>query len=177
MTVFGRSSFPSPPTSRTAPSAPPSPPTTSSARFFPPSLSSRSSLPPHQIIPHAEASREHIDAIFALPNIDVEQIRAKKFKVCLDTVNGAGGPIMMQLLQRLGCEVPSPPSSLFSFDSSLRWQCFCLLFSLPPGGSSQHCPQRSFCPRARAPPSEPRRPPSRRQGPPLSPESLLSLSN
>ena len=37
--------------------------------------------------------------------VDVEKIKAKKFKVVIDTVNGAGGPIGAKLLRTLGCEV------------------------------------------------------------------------
>jgi len=51
------------------------------------------------------AYRKHIDAILALEYIKPEQIRARKFKVVLDTVNGAGGAIMLELLNDLGCEV------------------------------------------------------------------------
>lgn len=35
-----------------------------------------------------KAYRSHIDAILALDYIKPEQIRAKKFRVCLDAVNG-----------------------------------------------------------------------------------------
>ena len=37
--------------------------------------------------------------------VDVEKIKAKNFKVVIDTVNGAGGPIGAKLLHTLGCEV------------------------------------------------------------------------
>ena len=37
--------------------------------------------------------------------VDVEKIKAKTFKVVIDTVNGAGGPIGAKLLRTLGCEV------------------------------------------------------------------------
>ena len=37
--------------------------------------------------------------------VDVEKIKAKNFKVVIDTVNGAGGPIGAKLLRTLGCEV------------------------------------------------------------------------
>jgi len=53
--------------------------------------------------PHA--SKAHIDAILALPQINVDAVANRKFKVCLDTVNGAGGPIMTHLLQTFGCTV------------------------------------------------------------------------
>ena len=37
--------------------------------------------------------------------VDVEKIKAKNFKVVIDTVNGAGGPIGAKLLRTLGCDV------------------------------------------------------------------------
>jgi len=47
----------------------------------------------------------HIDQVLALPQIDVELIRSKQFRVALDCVRGAGGTIMPALLERLGCHV------------------------------------------------------------------------
>ena len=47
----------------------------------------------------------HLDAILALPAIDVEAIRRKRFSVALDCVRGAGATAMLPLLERLGCEV------------------------------------------------------------------------
>jgi phosphomannomutase len=52
-----------------------------------------------------EAIDRHIDAVLALPFIDAEAIRARRFVVALDCVRGAGGPIMTRLLDRLGCTV------------------------------------------------------------------------
>jgi len=41
-------------------------------------------------IEHAHtAGQEHIDALLSLSFVDVELIRSKKFKVCLDSVNGS----------------------------------------------------------------------------------------
>ncbi|HEX9282694.1 MAG TPA: hypothetical protein VF882_02800, partial [Gemmatimonadales bacterium] len=65
----------------------------------------------------------HLDAVLKLPAIDVKQIRARKFKVALDAVRGAGGSVMRALFERLGCEVvginlepdgrfPRPPEPL-----------------------------------------------------------------
>jgi phosphomannomutase len=59
----------------------------------------------------------HIDKILRIPYLDVKKIRSKKFKVALDSVNGAGGLISPQLLQELGCEVielNSEPSGIFA---------------------------------------------------------------
>ena len=52
-----------------------------------------------------EAPARHIDAILALPFIDVAAIRARKFKVAYDACRGAGGIIVPRLLELLGCEV------------------------------------------------------------------------
>jgi phosphomannomutase len=47
----------------------------------------------------------HIDRVLAIPFIDVERIRQRRFSVALDCVRGAGGVIMPALLERLGCRV------------------------------------------------------------------------
>lgn len=49
------------------------------------------------------AIRRHLDAVLALPYVDVERIAARQFTVALDCVRGAGGTIMPSLLDRLGC--------------------------------------------------------------------------
>ncbi|HLV26207.1 MAG TPA: phosphoglucosamine mutase [Gemmatimonadales bacterium] len=51
------------------------------------------------------AVRRHIDAVLALPLIDVEAIRKRRFRVALDCCHGAGSVIMPQLLEELGCDV------------------------------------------------------------------------
>ena len=51
------------------------------------------------------AIARHIDRVLALPFIDVEKIRRRRFKVALDTCRGAGAVVMPQLLDRLGCVV------------------------------------------------------------------------
>lgn len=47
----------------------------------------------------------HLERILSLPHIDVDKIRSRAFKVAVDCVHGAGGPVMADLLGRLGCEV------------------------------------------------------------------------
>jgi phosphomannomutase len=47
----------------------------------------------------------HIEKVLAIPYLEVDKIRARRFKVALDCVRGAGGAIMPKLLDRLGCEV------------------------------------------------------------------------
>jgi phosphomannomutase len=51
------------------------------------------------------AIARHIDRVLAIPYLDVEGIRAKRFGVALDCVRGAGAAIMPPLLERLGCRV------------------------------------------------------------------------
>lgn len=52
-----------------------------------------------------QANQRHIEEILKLEYIDLEKIKNRKFKVVLDTVNGAGGLIVPHLLEQLGCEV------------------------------------------------------------------------
>jgi phosphomannomutase len=52
-----------------------------------------------------EALTRHLDAILALPVLDVEAIRRHHFSVALDCVRGAGAPAILPLLERLGCRV------------------------------------------------------------------------
>jgi len=51
------------------------------------------------------AIERHLDAVLKLPAVDVERIRKRRFRVAFDAVRGAGGPIMVALLERLGCTV------------------------------------------------------------------------
>jgi phosphomannomutase len=54
----------------------------------------------------AAAVERHLDAVLALPYVDIERIQACRYTVVLDCVRGAGGPIMSQLLgERFGCRV------------------------------------------------------------------------
>jgi phosphomannomutase len=63
------------------------------------------------------AIQEHIDRILAIPYFNLEQIRSRKFKVVLDSVNGAGGLISPYLLEGLGCtvyEINSEATGIFA---------------------------------------------------------------
>src|SRR5881397_3793497 len=53
----------------------------------------------------AEAISRHLAAVLALRAVDVKAIRRRRFRVALDTVRGAGGAVMPELLKRLGCRV------------------------------------------------------------------------
>jgi len=57
-----------------------------------------------KVIPYDTAIDEHIKRILDLKLIDAEQIKGKRFKVVADCCNGAGGVILPQLLDALGCE-------------------------------------------------------------------------
>jgi len=52
-----------------------------------------------------DAVARHIDAVLALPMINIEAIRARKFRVAYDACRGAGGIVIPRLLELLGCEV------------------------------------------------------------------------
>ena len=52
-----------------------------------------------------EASDRHIDRILALPFLEVERIRERRFHVAIDCVRGAGGLMIPRLLGALGCRV------------------------------------------------------------------------
>lgn len=52
-----------------------------------------------------QAVQRHLEAVLALPFLDVPAIRAKQFHVALDCCHGAGSVIMPQLLEALGCTV------------------------------------------------------------------------
>ncbi|MBX9928754.1 MAG: phosphoglucosamine mutase [Gemmatimonadaceae bacterium] len=53
--------------------------------------------------PHA--IERHIDAVLALPLLDVPTIRARRFTVAYDACRGAGGAVLPRLLETLGCTV------------------------------------------------------------------------
>ncbi len=52
-----------------------------------------------------EAVKRHIEAVLNISYLDVAALRKRRFKVAVDTVNGAGGEIIPALLKELGCEV------------------------------------------------------------------------
>jgi phosphomannomutase len=51
------------------------------------------------------AAERHVAAVLAIPYVDVEAIRKRRFKVALDCVRGAGATVMPRLLDALGCEM------------------------------------------------------------------------
>src|SRR5437762_9449635 len=70
-----------------------------------------------------DAIARHLAAVLALRGVDVRAIRRRRFRVALDTVRGAGGALVPELPERLGCRVtainletdglfPRPPEPL-----------------------------------------------------------------
>lgn len=57
------------------------------------------------VTPDVEAMRRHVAAVLKLPGVDAGRVRKRHFRVALDTCRGAGGAIMPNLLERLGCDV------------------------------------------------------------------------
>jgi len=52
-----------------------------------------------------EALENHIEAILALPLVDLEAIKAREFHVIVDAVNSSGGIAIPSLLEKLGVKV------------------------------------------------------------------------
>lgn len=57
------------------------------------------------VIVRESYDKQHIDAVLALPLVDVEAVRQAKFKVVVDAVNSVGGIVMPALLKAMGVEV------------------------------------------------------------------------
>ena len=58
-----------------------------------------------KVISREDFNDTHISQVLALPLVDVEAVRARKFKVVVDAVNSVGGVVIPKLLRELGCEV------------------------------------------------------------------------
>ena len=57
------------------------------------------------VVSREDFNDEHIRRVLALPLVDVEAVRKRRFKVVVDAVNSVGGIVMPRLLRELGCEV------------------------------------------------------------------------
>ena len=58
----------------------------------------------------------HLERLLALPHLDLERLRARRLRVAIDCVHGAGGPPMTELLEALGCDfegIGMEPDGLF----------------------------------------------------------------
>lgn len=58
-----------------------------------------------QVISRESYDQQHIDAVLALPLVDVEAVRKAGFKVAVDAVNSVGGTVIPALLEQMGVEV------------------------------------------------------------------------
>lgn len=68
-----------------------------------------------KVCPDNSAYDIHIEKVISL--IDVELIASKNFEVVLDSVNGAGGPVALQMLKKLNCQVTpvnTEPTGIFA---------------------------------------------------------------
>lgn len=53
----------------------------------------------------SDFNEEHIRQVLALKGVDVDAVKARKFRVVVDAVNSVGGVVIPALLRELGCEV------------------------------------------------------------------------
>lgn len=58
-----------------------------------------------KVISREDFNSTHIQQVLALDLVNVEAVKARKFKVVVDAVNSIGGVVIPQLLKELGCEV------------------------------------------------------------------------
>ena len=58
-----------------------------------------------KVILREDFNTKHIEQVLALPLVNVEAVRQRKFKVVVDAVNSVGGVVIPALLRELGCEV------------------------------------------------------------------------
>jgi phosphomannomutase len=57
------------------------------------------------VLEDRDAVRRHLAAVLAIPYLDREALRRRRFRVALDCVRGAGAVLLPALLAELGCEV------------------------------------------------------------------------
>jgi phosphomannomutase len=50
-------------------------------------------------------TRRHVESVWALPYIDRDRVRQRRYKVVVDCVNASGGAIVPELLHDMGCDV------------------------------------------------------------------------
>ena len=58
-----------------------------------------------KVILREDFNPTHIEQVLALNLVDIEKVKARKFKVVVDAVNSIGGVVIPALLEKLGCEV------------------------------------------------------------------------
>ncbi len=54
---------------------------------------------------YPQGLERHVEAVSNMPVLDLQKLRARKFRVLLDCVNGAGSWVMKDFLEKLGCVV------------------------------------------------------------------------
>ncbi|MDI6447637.1 phosphoglucosamine mutase [Anaerobaca lacustris] len=70
-----------------------------------------------RVVANSEADRIHIEKVLAV--VSSQQIARRRYKIVLDSVNGAGAPVAKKLLAELGCEVVAmndEPTGLFAHE-------------------------------------------------------------
>ncbi|MBE0536368.1 MAG: phosphoglucosamine mutase [Phycisphaerae bacterium] len=85
------------------------------ALYFDMELERVDSLKCGRIAASDQTDEVHIEKVMAI--VHSEKIRARRFKVVLDSVNGAGGRVGIRLLEQLGCQVVPmncEPTGLFA---------------------------------------------------------------
>ncbi len=58
-----------------------------------------------KVVSREDFNATHIQQVLALPLVDAEAVKARRFKVVVDAVNSIGGVVIPALLEELGCEV------------------------------------------------------------------------
>lgn len=58
-----------------------------------------------RVLSRESYNETHIRQVLALPLVDAEAVRKRRFKVVVDAVNSVGGVVIPALLRELGCEV------------------------------------------------------------------------
>jgi phosphomannomutase len=57
------------------------------------------------VVEDASAVDRHLRAVLDVPFLDLDALRARRFRVALDCIRGAGAVLLPRLLEELGCEV------------------------------------------------------------------------
>ncbi len=58
-----------------------------------------------RVVERVDFTAQHIAAVLALPLVDVDAVRARRFRVVVDAVDSVGGVAIPALLEALGCDV------------------------------------------------------------------------
>jgi phosphomannomutase len=57
------------------------------------------------VVSDDDAIERHLQAVLAIPYLDLDALRRRRFRVALDCINGAGSVLLPRLLEELGCDV------------------------------------------------------------------------